>query len=219
MSFVPGRLVVRRQFQRDDLLSRVWVGRIAADDEQGLWVWVASGSPYLDIGAADGRTFREVPFGEWGATAKALRRLTWQGDMLMFHPVVGAYSVWLTFAPDGTFQSWYVNLERPVTRWDHDGVAGIDTADYDLDIVVNPQRVWRWKDEEEFVDHLAYPDVYWVDDAAAVRAEGARLVGLIDTGAFPFDGTGTDFRGDSRWPVPTEVPTVAHRPRAAEPPR
>jgi hypothetical protein len=212
----PGRLFVRRQYMRDDLLSRVWVGRVAADDERGLWMWIAAGSPYVDIGAADGRRFREVAFGEWGRTDKALHPYVWHGDRLMFHPPGEAYSVWFRFT-DGCFESWYVNLEDPAVRWDDGPLAGVDTVDHDLDIVVEPDRTWRWKDVEEFAAHLAHPDIYWVDDEAAVRAEGERVVKLIEEGAFPFDGTGTDFRPDPSWPVPITMPPGYDRPRARYP--
>jgi hypothetical protein len=213
MNLEPGRLVVRRQFQRDDLLSRVWVGRVAADDDSGLWVWVSTGSAFRDIGAADGRPFRDVPFAEWGRTPKAMRELTWRGDVLMFHPPDGAHSTWLFFSPDGAFRSWYVNLEEPSRRWADPTIAGIDTVDYDLDVVVAPDRAWQWKDSDEFAYHLAHPDVYWVDDEAAVRAEGERLVDLVTAGAFPFDGTHTDFRPDPSWTVPVAMPAGWDRPR------
>jgi predicted RNA-binding protein associated with RNAse of E/G family len=226
MRLDPGRVVVRRQFQRDDLLSRLWVGHVAADDERGLWVWVANGSAYLDIGAADGRTFREVSFGEWGRVDKALREYRWRGEMLVFHPPGEAYSLWFFFDPDGApdghpieeaarrFRSWYVNLEEPGVRWQDGMTAGIDTIDYDLDIVVAPDRTWRWKDEDEFAEHLAHPDTYWVDDAAAVWAEGERIVKLIQAGEFPFDGSHIDFRPDPTWTVPAVFPPGWDRSRA-----
>jgi Protein of unknown function (DUF402) len=213
MRLPPGHIVVRRQFQRDDLLSRVWVGHVAADDEHGLWVWVADGSAFLDIGAADGRTFREVPFGEWRQVDKAMREDRWHGEMLMFHPPGEAYSLWFFFR-EARFAFWYVNLEEPATRW-HDGtVAGIDTIDYDLDLVVQPDRTWRWKDEEEFAEHLAHPDTYWVRDEAAVWAEGRRIVELIEAGGFPFDHHRADFRPDPTWIVPTALPPGWDRQRA-----
>jgi hypothetical protein len=124
------------------------------------------------------------------------------------------YSVWFFFTPDGGFANWYVNLERPAVRWDDGDVAGIDTVDYDLDLVIEPDRSWRWKDEQEFVDHLAVPDVYWVDDEAAVRAAGERVVKLVEAGEFPFDGTGCDFRPDPAWPVLPTLPPGWDRPRA-----
>jgi hypothetical protein len=209
-----GELMVRRQFHRGEILGRCWVGRVAREDEHGLWLWVASGSAFRDAGAADGRLFREVPFGEWGRTAKVLRELNWGGDVLMLHPRTGAYSVWLFFGPDGTFENWYVNLDEPAVRWDDGHLAGLDTVDQDLDIVVEPDRVWRWKDEAEFEAHLQHPEVYWVPDPAAVRAEGERLVKLIEAGDFPFDGTATDFRPDPGWTIPTAMPAGWGRPRA-----
>jgi len=233
-------LILRRQFMRDDLLARAWVGRVVADDEHGLWLWVPAGSVWADIGAADGRSFREVPFADWGHTPKTMRTGTWQGSMLMLHPPDAYWSVWLQFAPDGAFRSWYVNLEEPVTRWDDGaagaddpgwatdaaagdtgagaqgggGAAGVDTVDYDLDIVVGPDLRWSWKDEDEFAAHLAVPGVYWVDDEAAVRAAGERAVRLVEAGSFPFDGTRTDFRPDPLWTVPTRLPAGWDRGRA-----
>jgi hypothetical protein len=209
----PGRIVLRRQFHRGELLGRVWVARVAADEERGLWLWIANGSPYLDVAAADGRGFRDVPFGEWGATAKTWRDKPWASDVLMFHPASGEYSVWFFFHPDGSFRLWYVNLELSSRRWDDGPVAGIDTVDYDLDIVVAPDRSWQWKDIDEFAAHLRHPDVYWVDDEAAVWAEGRRVVALIEAGVFPFDGAGTDFRPDPQWTVPVGVPAGHDRPR------
>jgi Protein of unknown function (DUF402) len=214
MRFSPGQVVLRRHFQRDHLLSRVWVGHVAADDHNGLWLWIATGSPFRDVGAADGRTFREVPFREWPRTWKLLRDLRWQGDALMLHPPDAEYSVWFFFAPDGTFRSWYVNLEKPSVRWDDGAVAGVDTVDYDLDLLVQPDRSWRWKDEDEFAAFLEHPDVYWVDDPDAVRESGERVVKLIEAGEFPFDGTGCAFQPHPQWTIPDALPAGWDRPRA-----
>ena len=220
--------MVRRQFHRGELLGRCWVGRLAGDDEQGLWFWVPAGAAYRDVGAADGRLFREVPFGEWGRTAKAMRQLYWSTDVLMLHPREGAYSLWFFFGPSGRrdplsggrmdseFRQWYVNLEDPPVVWRDGDLVGVDTVDHDLDVVAEPDRSWRWKDEDEFAAHLEHPDVYWVDDPVAVRKEGERLVKLIEAGEFPFDGTGTDFRPDPDWTVPTTMPTGWDRPKAEE---
>jgi len=213
MALDRGELVLRRQFMRDDLLSRVWTGRVVAEDQHGLWVWVATGSVYYDIGAADGRAFRDVPFGDWLATPKVLRELTWRGDMLMLHPAAGAYSVWLRFDAEGSFRDWYVNLEEPVTRWDDGTARGLDTTDQDLDVIVAPDRSWRWKDEDEFAAHLAHPDTYWVEDAASVWAEGKRVIAMAEAGESPFDGVRTDFRPDPTWTAPATVPPGFDRPR------
>lgn len=214
MAWQPGRLVVRRHFLRDHQLGRVWTGRVAADDAYGLWIWIETGSPWLDVTSVDGRRLRDMPFPEFGAAAKTMAPLTWSGRTLMLHEPGAANSTWLFFAADGRFTSWYVNLERPGVRWDDGALCGIDTIDWDLDVVARPDRQWRWKDEDEFVEHLAYPEWYWCDDEAVVRAEGARMVKLIEAGAFPFDGVRTDYRPDPTWLTPPAVPTGWDRPRA-----
>jgi hypothetical protein len=216
MGFEPGRLAVRRHFMRGEEISRVNVGRVVADDERGLWLWFATGSAFHNIGAADGRAFREVPFADWGRTEHLLHVLHWHGDVLMLHPPGAPYSVWFFFTgPAGAFGGWYVNLERPAARWQGPGdLVGVDTVDYDLDIVAEPDRSWRWKDEDEFTAHLAFPDIYWCADEAAVRASGWEAVKLIEAGEFPFDGTAVDFQPDPQWTVPATAPVGWDRPRA-----
>jgi hypothetical protein len=215
MRFAPGQLIVRRHFQRG-LLSRVWLGHVAADDDLGTWMWVASGSAYRDLGAADGRHLRQVNFLEWPTMAKTFDERPWRGQVLMLHPREGEYSSWMFLDADYRVSRYYINLELPAVRW-HDaeaGLAGLDTTDYDLDVIVHPDLTWEWKDEEEFTERLAYPDIYWVDDEAAVRAEGERIIKLAEAGQFPFDGTMTDYRPDPSWPIPTEMPPGWDRPSA-----
>jgi len=214
VAFQPGELVLRRHFQRD-LMSRVWVGRVAADDEHGLWMWVANRSVYRDIGAADGRHLRDIAdFTEWRDVPKAYDEHPWGGDALMLHPHDGDYSLWLFFDSTGGLLRWYVNLERPATRWRDEALCGVDTIDYDLDVIVAPDRTWQWKDEDEFASRLLHPQHYWVDDEAAVRAEGERLVKLAEAGEFPFDGTMTSYRPDLSWSVPVDMPDGWDRVRA-----
>lgn len=215
MALAPGRRALRRHFMRGHELGRVWTGHVAADDEHGLWLWFASGSAWCTVGAADGRTFREVPFRDWNRVEHAMHHGRWSGDVLMLHPPGAEYSIWQFFGgPQGQFTNWYVNLERPGVRWaNDDGLVGLDTIDYDLDIVVAPDRSWRWKDEDEFTEHLAVPENYWCDDEAAVRAAGTDVVKLVEAGAFPFDGAMTGFRPDPGWAVPAELPAGWDRPR------
>jgi hypothetical protein len=219
VAFEPGRLVLRRHFMREEMLARVWLTTVAADDDAGLWLWVGTGSGFLDIGAADGRGFRDVPFGQWRDTAKALQPKVWQGDALILHPRDQAHSVFHFFRPDGSFSHYYVNLEEPLVRWDDGALAGIDTVDQDLDIVAEATLSWRWKDEDEFADHLAYPETYWVPDPDAVWSEGRRVIAMIEAGTFPFDGARSGFRADPEWTIPTVMPLGWERPRAWPRPR
>ncbi|CAM5283882.1 hypothetical protein SFUMM280S_03889 [Streptomyces fumanus] len=39
-----------------------------------------------------------------------------------------------------------MNLEEPLTRW----AVGVDSEDHFLDLTVQPDRSWLWRDEDEF---------------------------------------------------------------------
>lgn len=216
MRFEPGRVILHRHFHghRIGLLKTAVV---AADDDQGLLLWVPRGAPMLDRLAVDRRGLRAMPFAEWIETETKLWEVSWTGpSLLKWLPRGEDHSVWFFRDDAGRFTRWYVNLEESGVRWDDGPVAGVDIVDQDLDIVVTPDLAWRWKDEEEFAERLAYPEHYWVADGEAVRAEGERVVKLIEAGAFPFDGTWCDFQPDPSWTVAAQVPSGWDRPRARE---
>lgn len=214
MIFEPGRTILHRNV-RHGRLGWVRPARVIVDDDRGLLLWLARGSAVANEVAADGRGMRAMPFPDWLATTYRLTLTTWQGPgVLKLLRPDAAHSVWWFRDDAGAFTSWYVNLEEPGVRWADGELAGVDVVDQDLDIVVRPDLSWEWKDEGEFTERLAYPHDYWVTDEAAVRAEGRRVVEEIEAGAFPFDGTWTDFVPDPSWPVPTALPAGWDRPAA-----
>ena len=215
MRFEPGRPVLYRNVAGGGLLA-VRPCRVVSDDERGLLLWLARGSVVGVETAADGRGIRSMPFAEWVRLDHRLVESTWQGPgILKFIPPDVDHSVWLFFDDEGCFAGWYVNLEERAVRWDDGDLAGVDTVDQDLDIVVAPDHSWRWKDEDEFAERLALPDHYWVPDEAAVWAEGRRVIKRVEAADFPFDGTWTDFVPDPSWPVPRSLPPGWNRPPAA----
>jgi hypothetical protein len=135
--------------------------------------------------------------------------------VMIWMPENKAYSVhWLW--SDGAFSGWHANLEEPYVRWADRGCAGVDTADQGLDIVIRPDRSWRWQDEAEFQARTGDP-LYWTPgQAAAIRATADRIVRLAEAGQFPFDGTWCGFRPDASWTVPA-LPQGYDRPRALSP--
>ena len=210
--FAAGRPVLYRNVD-GPRLACVRPCRVVSDDERGLLLWLARGSAVMVEQAVDGRGIRDMPFAEWIELEHEVVPTTWQGPgLLKFVPPEGDHSVWFFRDDHGRFKNWYVNLEYGALRWDDGDVAGVDVIDTDLDVVVYPDRSWEWKDEDEFAERLAHPGHYWVRDEAAVRAEGRRVIKLIEAGDFPFDGTWTDFQPDPAWPIPTTIPPGWTRP-------
>ncbi|WP_198537567.1 MULTISPECIES: DUF402 domain-containing protein [Frankia] len=212
--FVPGEVVVHRSFTTKRLVF-VRAGHVVGHDERGLRLWIPHGCPMAVELSTDGRGLRDMPFAEWIRQSTVLVTRPWPGpNILMLIPPAGAHSVWWFWDRQGRFARWYINLEAPAVAWRYDGLVGVDTTDHDLDLWVCPDRTWQWKDEHELAERLAFPEHYWVTDAAAVRAEGERLLRLVEARAFPFDGTWCDFQPDPSWRTPDTLPPGWDRPRA-----
>ncbi|KIQ65743.1 hypothetical protein TR51_18460 [Kitasatospora griseola] len=192
-----GRTVVRRGLYPDGRIGSLQCGRVVADDDRGLLVWASAGSATVQRVTLDGAPTRSLPLADEMRLPTLAVPSTWQPyGTLILTPPEAAHSVWWSFDPGGSFVGWYVNLESPVGRWN----GGTDHIDQALDILVAPDRSWRWKDEDEFAEQTGHPFFWTEEGAAAIRAEGERMIALAEAGAFPFDGTWCDFRPDPNWP-------------------
>lgn len=97
----------------------------------------------------------------------------------------------------GPFICWYVDLQEPYRRV----LDGIVTCDQALDIVIAPDRQWRWKDEDHLSRMVA---LKWIseDRGRALYQEGEAVIEAVKQGASPFDDRWTTWKPDPSWPVP-----------------
>ena len=101
---------------------------------------------------------------------------------------------------DGRFLGWYVNFERPAVGTS----SGLESKDLVLDLFVNPDRSWSWKDRDDFDTALAQhvlPD----DLEPTLEREAGAVLSDLEAGTGPFDDRWTDFTADASWSVP-ELP-------------
>ena len=202
MTFERGQTIVRRHLYPDGRVGSVLCGRVVSDDERGLALWIEAGSQAMRRADAAGQPTRKLSLLTSLRMTTMLSLDTWQPfRTLMVMPPGAAHSVWWSWRPDGDFDGWYVNLERPVTRW----AGGVDVYDQELDLLVYPDGRWSWKDEDAFAEYTGEPAFWDEAEAAEVRAEGERLLALARAGAAPFDGRWMDFQPDPAW-RPTLMP-------------
>jgi len=95
-------------------------------------------------------------------------------------------------AEDDAFAGWYVNLQEPLRR----SPAGFDTDDLVLDVWVEPDGTWQWKDADELEIAVALGR-FTPDEARAIRAEGERVIA-----ARPWPTGWEEWTPDPSWPVP-----------------
>jgi hypothetical protein len=191
MRFEPGQVVTRR-YVRGPWLTWAQPMWVVSDDDAGLLLWHPDGSDYARLIDTGGATLHDTTPDRM--LDPKLTVHPWQGDILVLMPPGAAYSIWWFFE-DGRFDGWYVNLEEPYVR----RPESVDTTDHVLDIVVTAEREWRWKDEDEMARLIGEPHYFDQAKAAAIRAEGERIIKLVEAGEFPFDDTHTGFRPDPSW--------------------
>jgi hypothetical protein len=204
MSFQVGHTILRRDIHHDGRITAAAAVRVIADDANGVLTWTAKGSQVMWRTTLSGERVRKFSVDELSVLPTMLSPHQWVGTNVLFLTPPGvSHTIGWFFDADGVFFGWYVNLESPSRIWS----GGIDMTDLALDIWVKPDRSWTWKDEDEFAERTGHPDYWSVEEGAAVRAEGERAIALIEAGAYPFDGTLTDFKPDSEW-EPTVLPPL-----------
>ena len=160
MTFAAGSTVVVREVLHDAVWA-TWREAVESDDGEILAAVLLEGTPM---------TFPEHPVPHpWGHLD------AWQGTTVLKLRRAGEwYSVW-KFFDGGRFTGWYVNFERPVVRT----ADGVDVDDLQLDIVIEPDGEWLWKD----VHHLG-PSLdagrMDVDALHAVLGEAAVVADLLE---------------------------------------
>lgn len=137
--------------------------------------------------------YRTKPYAEALLERWTLVRQPWHTHhVLRLTPFGRGHSLDLYWRENWEFVCWYVNLQKPLRRT----ALGFDTFDEQLDIVVDPDETWRWKDEAEFED-LVGAGILTRAERDEIRTEAERV---LDERPWP---TGfEDFRPDPSWPLP-----------------
>ncbi len=164
----------------------------AISTHDGPVLWLAAGAT-VKWPAVAGRRVRDVPLEERYTRPWSPVDGVWWGDgvIIIGRPGRG-HSIWL-FWRDGSFAGWYVNLEDP---W-RPSRSGFDTEDHTLDLWVESDGSWRWKDEDELAVAVEV-GFFTAEQAASFRAEGERVIA-----EWPFPTGWENWQPDPSWSVPS----------------
>jgi Protein of unknown function (DUF402) len=141
--------------------------RVVEDDGDRFALYLAPGTEGVWMGRdPDGRYLErwisdEPPHGHvwrWHHVLSLSRR----GD---------AHSLWHFWDEEWSFVCWYVQLHTPMREVD----GGFEVTDQALDVLVEPDGTWRWKDEDDLAEAVAL-GVWTAAEAAEIRAEGERVI-------------------------------------------
>lgn len=186
------RVVVR--YLRGGRIAWVLPVTVVEDTEDLNVLFLSAGTPTKQVESVDGSAITSsMPYEHRVGLEWQLGDGNWgPHQTLLITPPGSAHSIRLIWTETWHFRGWYVNLQEPQVRT----AVGFDTSDQVLDIWVEPDQSWRWEDEHELEEavRLGHSSL---DEAAAVRAEGERVIA-----AWPFPTGWEEWRPDPAWPIP-----------------
>jgi len=202
-TFEPDRTIVVREQWRDRLWSAV-PHRVVRSDDETLVSWVPTGavavwSSNRDLPPAAGLSREERKLLALQTCEVHPVERPEAPDKLFFHRRDRWSRVNLGWDPrTGSFNGWYVNFERPPAA-DDDGITSMDLV---IDIWVDPDRSWRWKDRDDF-DRAISDGIHPPEVRPMIEAEATRVIAEIDRASGPFAPEWADFHADPAAGLPT----------------
>jgi len=128
-----------------------------------------------------------------------LREFAWQTNrILMFLEPEKYYSCFLFWDHESDqFNCYYINFQLPYRR----SHCGFDTLDLDLDIVIDPQFNWRWKDEDQYQVGIREGGILteWVKGIEHAQKD---VFDRINKRSYPLDSSWLQWRPDPTWTLP-----------------
>jgi len=203
-SFAAGETVVLQEVWR----GRLWSARpaiVVADQPNLTAFWLPAGTrwkaattpPTREPARIRGeRLAQSLVRGDWILTDH-----DWDMSTLWVSDPGAGHAVGISWRPNGEFAGWYVNLQEPFRRTSF----GFQWMDLMLDIIVAPDRTWRWKDEDELqlmVDHGVFDERLALD----VREEGERVISRLRRKEGPFSDRWPEWRPNPAWTTPVLSP-------------
>jgi hypothetical protein len=194
-----GETIVHQEVWR----GRVWAARpltVVRDEGDRLLLWIPQG------------TVRKVPVTPPERVAPARREdriiaSLHHGDWLYGEHVWDVSTLWILHPDDwhavwvswlnGEHYGWYINFQQQFRRTS----IGIEAMDLMLDVVVEPDLRWRWKDEAQF-DEIVERAILDAATGARVRQEAAEVIQRIERAGPPFSDPWPAWRPDPSWARP-----------------
>jgi hypothetical protein len=199
--------------------NRLWSARpvtVVRDDGDSLALWCPEGTLWKTATTPPTRARASTRAARFAANLTlcdwTLADFSWDGETLCLVRAGDWYAVRVAWwdrqsaataelqevsLGDSAFRGWYVNFQQPFRRT----AEGLQTMDLMLDLLVDPDRSWRWKDEDE-LEAMVTSGVFAASIVEQVRETGRLVVSRIAQPAPPFDSAWRGWRPDPSWEVP-----------------
>lgn len=128
-----------------------------------------------------------------------LENFPWHTNRLLFILEPEKYYATIFFwnHEHNEFLGYYINFQLPYQR----SHCGIDTLDLELDIDVNPDLSFEWKDVDDYQKGIKTGIILpeWVQGIEMAKAE---VLDKLEKRQYPFDGSWLNWMPDPSWSTP-----------------
>ena len=199
--WTTGETVVVRSIARSDGTLCQAMPTIAIQDEEDLLaVFLPDGTRFTDNYAVPSSRRVQAVHQALPSARRPHALRTWSGDSVRLYLPDHSFSICIFLLPEGAPVTYYCDLQAPFVRTP----LGIDTQDYALDVLTQPDGSWVFKDEAEFAARLEVG----IDSAAhqdSVREAAQEFVIMWQHGEHPFDHGWESWRPPESW-HPRDLP-------------
>jgi predicted RNA-binding protein associated with RNAse of E/G family len=131
-----------------------------------------------------------------------LERYLWRTNRLLFLLEPEKYYSTILFWNDDRNEllCYYINFQIPYRKSHY----GIDTLDLDLDLIINLDFSFEWKDEDDYrtaIDH----GIISPEQTRQIELAGEEIFERLEKRQYPFDGSWLDWMPDPSW-LPPKLP-------------
>ena len=191
----PGEIIVWRGIFRSQVWNALTV--IVVKDTPGEIVMAL-------LPGTECRTESDYPKGKehakrrWDFKDKAwvLEKYYWHTNRLLLIVEPNKYYSTILFwnHASNEFICYYMNFQSPFQRH----ACGIDTLDLDLDLVINPDLSYEWKDVDEYQRAIEH-GIISQDEILGIESAKQEILEKLEKRQNPFDGSWLDWIPDPAW--------------------
>jgi predicted RNA-binding protein associated with RNAse of E/G family len=128
-----------------------------------------------------------------------LEKYSWRTNrlLLLLEPKKYYSTIYFWKQETNEFLCYYINFQVPFRR----SHCGIDTLDLDLDLIINPDFSYEWKDVDDYQKAIENGVIFpeWVQGIEAAKQE---IFEKLEKRQYPFDGSWLNWMPDPTWSPP-----------------
>jgi protein associated with RNAse G/E len=128
-----------------------------------------------------------------------VERYSWRTNrlLLLMEPKKYYSTIWFWNQVGNEFLCYYMNFQLPFQRRH----CGIDTLDLDLDLIINPDFSYEWKDVDDYQkaieSEIIFPE--WIQGIEEAKQE---IFDRLGKRQYPFDGAWMNWKPNPNWSPP-----------------